>query len=316
MGSRFPATVGVIAFMLALAASAPAESVKIGIPSLSVTTTPLAVAREQGFFQKEGLNVDIVMMPASLNIKVLLSGEIQYATTVGSAVVAAVRGVNTRVVMCFVDRPLIDLVGTPDMRNLADLRGKLIGISSRGGLHDVTVRTILTQSGIDPGQATLLTVGTQGAMFTALKAGRISAGLLNPPHNFIAYRDGMKNLAFAGNHVRLPSTGLVGLKENLDRSPDQLRRMLRALTRARSFARENKPATVAILKRFLRVDDEDLVGKIYDYHKRAETQDGKIDAGLAAETIRDTRQAEGIARDIPVNQVFDFSYLDAAKLGD
>jgi hypothetical protein len=30
---------------------------------------------------------------------------------------------------------------------------------------------------------------------------------------------------------------------------------------------------------------------------------------LASETVRDVRQAEGITKDIPVNQVFDFSYL-------
>ena len=300
----------VVLLALCPALEARAENVKIGIPSLSVTTMPLAVAKDQGFFRKEGFNVDIVMMPASLNIKVLLTGEIQYATTVGSAVVAAVRGINTRVVMCFVDRPLIDLVGKPEIRSLSDLRGKLLGISSRGGLHDISMRAILTQSGIDPSQATLLTVGTQGSMFAALKSGRISAGLLNPPQNFLAYREGMKNLAFAGNYVRLPSTGLVTMKETLERSPDQVRRLIRALTRARAFARENKAATVIILKRFLRIDDDDLAAKIYDYHKRAETPDGKIDAALASETIRDTRQAEGITREIPVNQVFDFSYLE------
>lgn len=305
---------GFVALLALLSASkAQAENVKVGIPSLSVTTMPLAVAKDQGFFQEQGLTVDVVMMPASLNIKMLLSGEIQYATTVGSAVVAAVRGINTRVVMCFVDRPLIDLVGTSDMRSLSDLKGKLLGISSRGGLHDVSMRAILTQSGIDPSQATLLTVGTQGSMFAALKAGRISAGLLNPPQNFIAYREGLKNLAFAGNYVRLPSTGLVTMKDTLERSPDQVRRMIRALTRARAFARENKAATVKILKRFLKMDDEDLAAKIYDYHKRAETPDGKIDPALAAETVRDTRQAEGITREIPVNQVFDFSYLEAGN---
>src|SRR5207253_7688561 len=92
---------------------ASAENIKIGIPSLTVTMMPLAVAKEQGFFQKEGLNVDMVLMPASLNIKVLLSGDIQYATTITSGVVANIRGINTRVVMCFVDRVLLDLVGTP-----------------------------------------------------------------------------------------------------------------------------------------------------------------------------------------------------------
>ena len=75
------------------------ENVKIGIPSLTVTMMPVAVAKEQGFFQKEGLNVETVLMPASLNIKVLLSGDIQYATTITAGVVANVRGVTTREVV-------------------------------------------------------------------------------------------------------------------------------------------------------------------------------------------------------------------------
>ncbi|MGH7846317.1 MAG: hypothetical protein ACREQW_14260 [Candidatus Binatia bacterium] len=50
---------------------------------------------------------------------------------VGSAAVAAVRGINTRVVMCFVDRPLLDLVATPDIRSIADLKGKLLGLFLR-----------------------------------------------------------------------------------------------------------------------------------------------------------------------------------------
>ena len=298
-----------LAIALLSAAHAIAENVKIGIPSLTVTIMPVAVAKEQGFFQKEGLNVEMVLMPASLNIKVLLSGDIQYATTITSGVVANLRGINTRVVMCFVDRPLLDLVGNPEIGAIADLKGKLVGISSRGGLHDVTMRRIFTQSGMDPSQATFITVGEQGAMLAGVKSGRISAGLLNPPHNFLAYREGLKNLGFAGDFFRVPSTGIVTMRETLERSPEQVRRLTRALTRARIFAKENKTATVAILKRFVRLDDEDLIAKIYDYHRKAETPDGKIDAALAADTVRDVRQTEGITKEIPVNQVFDFSYL-------
>src|SRR6266478_2226347 len=261
-----------IALVIALISinHAAAENVKIGIPSLTVTMMPVAVAKEQGFFQKEGLNVEMVLMPASLNIKVLLSGDIQYATTITAGVVANIRGVNTRVVMCFVDRPLLDLVGNP----------------SRGGLHDVTMRRIFTQSGLDPSQATFITVGEQGAMLTGVKSGRISAGLLNPPHNFLAYRQGLKNLGFAGDFFRVPSTGIVTMQETLERNPDQVRRLTRALARARIFAKENKPATVVILKRFVKIQDEDLVSKIYDYHRKAETPDGKVDMALASEIVR------------------------------
>jgi ABC-type nitrate/sulfonate/bicarbonate transport system substrate-binding protein len=248
-------------------------------------------------------------MPAAMNIKVLLSGDIQYATTVGSAVVAAVRGINVRTAMVFVEKPLLDLVGAPGVNSMEQLKGKPVGISSRGGLHDVSMRRILSGSGIDPAQVTVLTVGGQGAMFAAVKTGRIAGGLLNPPFNFVANREGMKSLAFAGDFVRLPSTGIVTLAESLERSPDQARRVLRALTRARTFAKDNKSKVMPILKRNLKLDDDDLVSKIYDYHKQVETPDGRIDANLMAEVIRDTRQAETITKEIPARQVFDFSYL-------
>jgi NitT/TauT family transport system substrate-binding protein len=250
-----------------------------------------------------------VVMPAALNIKVLLSGDIQYATTVGSAVVASVRGINVRTVMVFVDRPLLDMVGAPGIQSIQEVKGKPLGISSRGGLHDVSMRRILTKSGVDPAQVTVLTVGGQGAMFAAVKSGRIAGGLLNPPYNFVAYSDGLKKLAFAGNFVRLPSTGIVTLAETLERAPDQVRRMTRAVARARTFAKDNKGKVLPLLKRALRIDDEDLLSKIYDYHKEVETPDGKIDAGLIAETIRETRQTEGITKEIAASQVFDFSYL-------
>lgn len=304
------AALGLSILLLSLAAArVSAENVKVGIPSLTVTMMPLAVARERGFFQQEGLSVDLVLLPAALNIKVLLSGDLDYATTVGSAVVAAVRGIDVRVVMLFVDRPMLDLVATSEINSIAELKGRVVGISSRGGLHDVTVRRMLQQSGVDPAQVTLLTMGGAGAMLAGLKSGRIAAGLLNPPFNFLAYREGLKNLGFAGSFMRIPSTGLVTMREKAERTADQIRRMVRALSRARAFAREQKPAVIPILRRFLRTEDEDLLSRIYDYHRRAETPDGRIDTALAAETIRDARLAEGIAIEIPVEKVFDFSYL-------
>jgi NitT/TauT family transport system substrate-binding protein len=290
-----------------------AENVKIGVPSFTVTMMPLVVAQEQGFFRQEGFTAELVLMPAALTIKALLSGDLGYATTDGSEVVAAVRGIDAKVVMCFVDRPLFDLVGTREMRSIGDLKGHLVGISSRGGLIDVATRQMLKQSGVDPGRVTLLIIGGQAAMLAAIKTGRISAGLLGPPHNFLAYGDGLTNLGFAGAFIRIPSTGLVTMRDRLERAPDQLRRMLRALSRARAFTTEQKAQVLPILRRFLKIQDEELLSKIYDYHRKAETPDGRIDAALAAETIRDDRQAEGVAREISAGQVFDFSYLEGIR---
>jgi NitT/TauT family transport system substrate-binding protein len=287
------------------------ETIKIGLPSVTITAMPFFVAKEHGFFQQEGLNGEMVVMPASLNIKVLLAGEIQYAATIGSAVAAAIRGINVRTVMLFVDRPLQDLVGAAGINAVADLKGKVVAISSRGGLQDIIMRRILAQAKIDLNQVTVITIAGQSALIAALKTGRVAAALLNPPYNFLAYREGLNNLGFSGNFVRLPSTGIATLGETLERSPEQVRRMIRAVTRARAFAKENKAKIMPTLKRALRIDDEDLLSKIYDQHKQVETGDGRVDANLISDTIRDARQTEGITKEIAANQVFDFSYLPA-----
>jgi NitT/TauT family transport system substrate-binding protein len=288
-----------------------AETVKIGLPSVTITAMPFFVARDHGFFQQEGLNAEMVVMPAALNIKVLLAGEIQYAATIGSAVAASIRGINVRTVMLFVDRPLLDLVGGAGINSIADVKGKVVALSSRGGLQDIVMRRMLTQSKVDPNQVTMITIAGQTALITATKTGNVAAALLNPPFNFIAYREGLNHLGFSGNFVRLPSTGVATLGETLERAPEQVRRVLRALARARAFAKDNKAKVMPTLKRALRLDDEDLLSKIYDQHKKVETPDGKVDANLIADSIRDTRQTESITKEIAANQVFDFSFLPA-----
>jgi len=196
------------ALLLLTRLPAHAENIKIGLPSITITASPMIVAKDHGFFQQEGLSVDLVVMPASLNIKVLLTGDIQYAATIGSAVAASIRGINVRTIMLFVDRPLHDLVGAPGITAIADVKGKLAGISSRGGLHDILMRRMLLGAKIDPSQVTIITVGGSASMFAAIKTGRIAAGLLNPPHNFLAYRDGMPPWSSTSKNHRSKCAGL------------------------------------------------------------------------------------------------------------
>ena len=295
--------------MIAAANPVHSENIKIGLPSVTITAMPFFVARDHGFFQQEGLTGEMVVMPAALNIRVLLAGDIQYAATIGSAVAAAIRGIDVRTVMLFVDRPLQDLVGGPEIKNISELRGKTVALSSRGGLQDIIMRRMLASAKIEASQVTMVTIAGQSALIAAVKTGRVAAALLNPPYNFLAYREGLTNLGFSGDFVRLPSTGIATLGQTLERSPDQVRRLTRAIARARTFAKENKAKIMPTIKRALRIEDEELLSKIYDQHKLVETGDGRVDAKLMADTIHDARQTEKIEKEIPVNQVFDFSYL-------
>jgi hypothetical protein len=79
------------------------ENVKFGLPSV-ITPDAFFVPR-RSFFQQEGLTAGMVVMPASLNIKV---PAISSAATISSAVAASIRGINV-LVMLFVDQPLQDI---------------------------------------------------------------------------------------------------------------------------------------------------------------------------------------------------------------
>ena len=306
---RLSCTIISAAILIFASTAANGENIKIGLPSVTITAMPFFVARDHGYFQQEGLSAEMVVMPAALNIRVLLAGDIQYAATIGSAVAAAIRGINVRTVMLFVDRPLQDLVGGPGIKSIGDLRGKTVALSSRGGLQDIIMRRMLAQSKLDASQVTMVTIAGQMALIAAVKTGRVAAALLNPPYNFLAYREGLTNLGFSGDFVRLPSTGIATLGETLERSPDQVRRLTRAIARARAFAKENKAKVMPTIKRATRIEDDELLSKIYEQHKLVETADGRIDAKLMADTIHDARQTEKIEKEIPINQVFDFSYL-------
>ena len=291
---------------------ARAENIKIGLPSVTITAMPFFVAKEHGFFQQEGLNAEMVVMPASLNIKVLLAGDIQYAATMGSAVAAAIRGINVRIVMLFVDRPLQDLVGAASIASIADLKGKTVAISSRGGLQDIIMRRILTQSKVDLNSVNVITIPGQTAMISRAQDQPRRRGHAQPAVSIFSpiAKDSTTWASRATScGCRAPAWRLWARHWNV--SPDQVRRLTRALARARTFAKENKAKVFPLLKRVLRIDDEDLLSKIYEQHKQVETADGRVDAQLMADTIRDARQTENITKEIPASQVFDFSYLPA-----
>ena len=188
-----------------------------------------------------------------------------------------------------------------------------MALSSRGGLQDIIMRRILSPVENRSQPSHVITIaGTN----------RDDRRAQNRPHRarpcsirrliFSPIAKDSTNLGFSGNFVRLPSTGMATLGETLERSPDQVRRLTRAIARARAFAKDNKAKILPTLKRALRIDDEDLLSKIYEQHKQVETADGRVDAQLdRRHHPRRPANRRNITKEIPANQVFDFSYLPA-----
>src|SRR6185436_1232431 len=142
--------------------------VSIGYVSRSILDMPFIIARDRGYFREEGLEPELIFMKAAQTIPAMLAGGIDFGTATGTAVAAAVSGVDVRVVFALTDKPSFDLLAAPGITTLQQLRGKKLGITAFGALAEILARQIFIANKIPPEQVTFLPLGTSDVLYIAL----------------------------------------------------------------------------------------------------------------------------------------------------
>src|SRR6266542_7130085 len=116
--------------------------VRIGYVSRSILDMPFIIARDRGYFREEGLEPELIFIKAAQTIPAMLAGGIDFGTATGTAIVAAISGIDVRVVFAMSDKPSFDLLALPTITNLQQMRGKKLGITAFGALAETLAREI------------------------------------------------------------------------------------------------------------------------------------------------------------------------------
>ena len=111
-------------------------TVRIGYVSRSILDMPYIIARDRGLFREEGLEPELIFIKAAQTIPAMLAGGIDFGTATGTAVAAAVSGVDVRVVFALTDKPSFDLIAIPSITSVQQLRGKKLGVTAYGALAE------------------------------------------------------------------------------------------------------------------------------------------------------------------------------------
>src|SRR5262252_3235685 len=175
-----------LAFALG-AAAAPAQAAdpipfKIGISAPVVTIFPVWMGEAGGFYEKEGLKVDVINMEGGTRgLQVLLSGEI-HGMHVGlaPAVLANKQGADLRLVTSTCNTIPITMFTKAEV-GMADLKGKTFGISTFGSETDIAIGILLKQQKLTRQEVTVSQIGGSSQRFGALVAGRIDVAPLIEP---------------------------------------------------------------------------------------------------------------------------------------
>jgi NitT/TauT family transport system substrate-binding protein len=198
MDKKINILAGLLAFGLTLTplAGKAETTLNMAVVSRTVFYLPAWMAEKQGFFKAEGLEVKMRVYDSSDPIFVdLRKGEQQIAVaSIESVIADAYKGGKVRIVAGSAKRPPHFIIAQPEIKTLADLKGKTIGVVS---MHEGTtffVADIAKAGGFKLSEVKVEAVGGSPTRQRLLKEKKIDAGLQPYPLSYEAEAAGFSNL--------------------------------------------------------------------------------------------------------------------------
>ena len=301
--------------MAASPLSAQLKKVRFSTTGISISELPVKVAQLKGFWREEGLDVEVILIRGAVGMQALLGGSVDYTSASGSTIAAAVRGLPVKLVFISSAKPMFELVSQPQIKSVQELKGKIVGISSRGGSNDLMMQLILQKNSLAPNKdVTTLIVGAQEETVIALRTGRIAAALLTPPRNFMLQRDGFNRLAYASDYLPTYGNGGIGVTdEKIKTNPAEVLALVKGTVKGLQYSLKNRAEMIKIMPEYLGVKDPTLVEQLYDLYLTRQSLDGSVDDSWMRGAIDFTQKTlGGAAKEISPSQVFDFSFVQKA----
>ena len=295
--------------------SAQLRKVRFSVSAASIAEVPFRIANIKGFYRDEGLDVEVILIRGAVGMQALLGGSVDYTSASGSTIAAAVRGIPVKLVFIASAKPQFDLISQPQIRSIADLKGKHLGISSRGGAVDLLTQLIVQKNGLVPNKDVVsLVVGGQEDTVLALRTGRIAAALLTPPRPLILQREGFNRLAYSGDYMpSYPSGGIGVTDEKIKNNPNDVLAFVKGSLRGLQFARHNRAETIKILSDYFNIKDNILSEQFFELYLSRLPADGSADEAWMKGAIDFTQKSlGGPEKEIPPSRVFDFSFVQKA----
>src|SRR5215470_5270444 len=239
-------------------------------PSFATSWATTWIAKEAGYFNAEGLDVELIRVGGSTRmVAAMLGGSAPLIQAGASAALSAgSAGGNVVIIAATGNISPFHLMARPEIKQPSDLKGKKTGITTFGSTSDQVVRLALKQFGLEPiKDVALLPFGGQPEAFAALQSGAVQAAPLSYPIYAKAAKLGMREL------VRISELGfedingtVITTKSFLSRQHDTGIRFMRAFIRGMHRYRTDKEYSKRVLGKYGKItDDELLEGAWQDY---------------------------------------------------
>jgi ABC-type nitrate/sulfonate/bicarbonate transport system substrate-binding protein len=176
------------------------------IPSTvhAVSSLYLYVAEKQGFFARENVAVDVVQIPGGTGnmVAALDRGAIEVTQTATPYLIQAVlNGSSAAAIAGTTANPIYSLIAKQEIKDFADLKGKLIGLSLPVDTISISMRKLLALKGLSDADYQVKELVGSPLRAACLKSGECDAVPLGQPDDLIAVKEGYRRLGLSAEAV-------------------------------------------------------------------------------------------------------------------
>jgi NitT/TauT family transport system substrate-binding protein len=307
-----PRRVLALAVLLALVAGTAtppparaAEKVTVGVGGVALMVyLPTALAKAKGFFEEEGLDVEILDIKGggSQAASALIGGSVDFsANAIDHAIKAKVQKKDLVAVHSHVRLAMMALVVASkhkgEIKTIADLKGRPLGVTSPGSQTHMILGYLLAKHGVKPDDVKIIGAGGN-TMPLALEKDSVHAGMMLDPF-FTAFMKQGKGVvlvdmftikgtqAAMGGEVQ--GTTLLTRPEVIAKRPAVVQKMVNALVKANKLIATSSGEDMAKLVPRELAGDPALYAESFDHAKEGFPPDSLVSKDGVARVIETMR---------------------------
>lgn len=217
----------------------------------SSTVAALKVAVDKGYFEKQGIDLEVVVGAGSsaAQLPALTTGDLDFMlASPTTALTASAQGLDVRIVSGFTqndpkvveDSTAVVVGASSDIESAKDLEGKKVSVNALGGIGEIGIREAVALDGGDPSKVTFVQLSFP-EVAAQIEAKQIDAGMAGSPFMQQVVGKGGRVVSDFIQDTGLGANELVTISGGklVDEDPELVKRFAAAMKDALPFLAEN-----------------------------------------------------------------------------
>jgi NitT/TauT family transport system substrate-binding protein len=274
------------------------------------------LAKEAGYFDKYGLNVDLQFIETStVAIPALVSGEMSLVAMAGAAVVGA-QAAGTQIVMIagLQNQSIFRIMAVPGINRVEDLKGKTVAVVQLGSNDYYIWQKIMKRQGWGQNDLKFASANSLPGQIALLQRGDAQAIAVSPPNNVLSENaGGHQILDTASLNEPEQNLGITVMRPYLAANRATCLAMLKATIEAVNRYRKDPAFAKNVIKKYLQTDDQRFIDAGYDAYLPIFPMEPYPSGEGFQETISEIAARNDKAANLKPEQLMDTSLVDEVK---